>query len=40
MAKSSEKLFEELKVDDQVVLSIPKVDRKPIDRQSINRLVI
>jgi len=40
MAENSEKLFKELKVDDQIVLSVPKVDRGPLDSQNINGLVI
>ncbi|KAL4089315.1 hypothetical protein QTP88_024369 [Uroleucon formosanum] len=40
MAENSEKLFKELKVGDQIVLSVPKVDRGPLDSQNINGLVI
>jgi hypothetical protein len=40
MAENSEKQFKELKVGDQIVLSVPKVDRGPLDSQNINGLVI
>ncbi|KAE9521950.1 hypothetical protein AGLY_017642 [Aphis glycines] len=40
MAENSEKLFKELKVGNQIVLSVPKVDRGPLDSQNINGLVI
>lgn len=40
MAENSDKLFKELKVGDQIVLSVPKVNRGPLDTQNINGLVI
>jgi len=40
VAENSEKLFKDLKVGDQIVLSVPKVDLRPLDGQNINGLVI
>ena len=40
MAENSKKLFKELKVGDQIVLSAPKVDRRPLNSQNINGSVI
>jgi hypothetical protein len=40
MVENCEKLFKELKVGDQIVLSVPKVDRGSLDSQNINGLVI
>jgi len=40
MAENSAKLYKELKVGDQILLIVPKVDRGPLDTQNINGLVI
>lgn len=39
MAESSEKLFDDLQIEDKVILAVPKVDRGPLDHQNVQGFV-